>query len=359
MKKIVLRSLSLLLSLVMLVPLFAGCSKVETKACISYGDQSVSRAIFQYLCSVEKTNYLYEAYGIDSSTVSSSQLQDNASIWSAKSADGVTVAEELKMEVIESVEISLYLAAYAVSQGYSLTAEQKKLIQEDFDEIVASFETKSAFNEHMAQYGTDYDQILQYNYIQNLAWQGNELLFGEGGKMAINEESAKKYFKDRYITADCIFINTKNKTYPNGKTVILPASEKEEKENLATDLFARIQAGEDFAELCLEYSDLAVTEEVAKSGYTFEEGGMGGGEVEKKAFEMKEGEFARVDTADGVYLLRKNALNMEYFENSKDTIIEKLVNAKKLSLVLEVMDQFEIDDEYMNSLDISALLHMV
>ena len=52
-------------------------------------------------------------------------------------------------------------------------------------------------------------------------------------------------------------------------------------------------------------------------------------------------------------------MNQEYFENSKEDIVEKLVNAKKLSLVLEVMDNFVIDDEYLSGLDISALLHMV
>ncbi len=359
MKKQIRLLTCLLLVLTTLLPTLAGCSSVEKSACISYGELSVSRAIFRYLCSVEKTNYLYEAYGLDSTKVSSSQLQDNAALWSAKAKDGTTVATSLKMEVIESVQTSLYLAQYAISQGYELSAEQKKAIQADFDEIVASFETKKKFNEHMAKYGTDYDQILQYNYIQNLAWQGNELLFGEGGKMAIGTENAKKYFKDQYITVDCLFINTKNKTYPNGKTVILPEAEKKEKEDLAASVFAALQAGEDFSALCLEHSDIPVTEESARAGYTFREGGFVNAEAEKKAFEMKEGELCRVDTDEGVYLLSRKALDMDYYEKDQDAIIETLVNAKKLALVLDEKDGYTLDQEYLDSLDISALSHMV
>lgn len=359
MKKTIVRIFAILLCLATLLPSMASCSSVQKKACISYGDFSISQAIFQYLCSVEKTNYLYEAYGLDSSKVSSGQLQDNAAIWSAKSADGLSVADNLKMEVLESVEISLYLAAYAVSQGYELSAEQKKAIKADFDEVVSAFETKKKFNEHMAKYGTDYDQILEYNYIQNLAWQGNELLFGEGGKMEITSESAKKYFKDRYITVGCIFINTKNKTYPNGKTVVLPAAEKEEKEALADSVFQKMQQGEDFAALCLEYSDQTVTEEAAADGYTFEKGGFVNADAESKAFEMKEGEFARVDTSEGVYLLYRKALDQDYFTQGEEKIIDTLVNAKKLALVLDVTESFVIDKEYVDGLDISALQHMV
>ena len=86
MKKMRISLTALLLALVMLSScLMTSCSKSEPV--LTYKGETVSCAIFQYLCSQKKTDYLYEAYGVDKSSVSSSQLQDNASIWIASAAN--------------------------------------------------------------------------------------------------------------------------------------------------------------------------------------------------------------------------------------------------------------------------------
>ena len=96
MKKMRMTLTALCLVLATLCSLFAtGCAAGGKKA-ISYKDEVISAAVFQYLCSQKKTDYLYEAYGLNKSSVSSSQLQDNASIWQATSAEGSSVADTLK-----------------------------------------------------------------------------------------------------------------------------------------------------------------------------------------------------------------------------------------------------------------------
>lgn len=329
-------------------------------AAVRYEDYEISQALFQYLCCLEKTGYLYEAYGVDSSQVSSSQLEDNEMIWEAQDASGTSVADALKADVLEDVQRLLYFQKYAADQGYVLGDEQKKTIKEGLNEMISQFDDKRAFNKEMKKYGIDYDEMYNYYLIQSLAAKGEDLLFGEDGTMKVTEEAAKKYYNDKYVTVGCIFINTKNKTFPNGKVVVLPADEKAAKEALAADVFSRAQAGEDFDALAAEYSDQpSITLEKSQEGYTFTTGGFVNGDAENRAFSMKKGEIARVDTDGGVYILQRRALNASYYENASEEILEQLTDLKKYSLINGVAEEFEMNEEFLNSLDIKALPHVV
>jgi foldase protein PrsA len=359
MKKVMKKMTALLLLCATLLVLASSCSGVDTSYAVRYGSGEVSKALFQYLCSMEKTTYLYELWKVDSSTYSAGQLQDNPAFWSAATADGTTLADDLKLRVLQKVQIYLYMQQHAKNQGYSLSADQKKTIEQEFNKNILSFGTKGAFNEYMAQYGVNYDQIILYNELQSLAYQGNELLFGETGSMRISEDSAKRYFDKNYITVSCIYINTKNKTYPNGKNVILPPEEMEEKINLAKNLLARAQSGEDFTALVKEYSDLTSADAMAEKGYTFEKGGFVNPDAEARAFTMNTGEIVSVETDKGVYIIRRDALDQTYFSTEKESIRTTLEEAKKLSLILDAKDSFEMDEEFMNGLDIANLPHLV
>lgn len=360
MKKKMTKLISFCLALILLVLPLSACSNVDTDAAVEYGKQEISRAIFQYLCSQKKTSYLYEAYGVDSSQLSSSQLQDNAMIWTAVDANGSTVADSLKMEVLEDVQRLLYFKQYALDQGYVLTDEIKKEIKKQFNDMIFQFDDKKAFNKAMKPYGIDYDELFVYYQTQSLAAKGEDLLFGEDGAMKVTEETAKKFFEDKYITVGCIFINTKNKTFPNGKVVVLPADEKKAKEELADSVYDRALAGENFDALCVEYSDQGtITEEKAKEGYTFTTGGFVNSEVEKKAFEMKKGDIVRVDTDGGVYIVQRRVLNASYFESEAANITNQIAEMKKYTLVGGELEKFVVDEDFLENLDIVSLPHVV
>lgn len=348
----------LFLAMTLLVlPALSACGNAS--AAVSFEKESVSTKVFQYLCSMKKTDYLYEAYGVTSSTISSSQLQDNPSIWSATAEDGTTVADTLKSEVLDEVKLFLYLSDYAKEQGYVLGSAEKKMVRDEFDKILINYGSKAEFNRAMKQYGVNYDAILEYNYLQALAYQGLELLFGASGSMKISDGAVEKYFKNNYATASCIFINTKTKTYSNGKVVGLPEEEKAAKEKLATEIFDRAKAGEDFAFLALTYSDQAITEEDARAGYTFEKGGFVNAEAEKAVFEMKNGQISRVDTDGGVYILCRKPLNESGFEEAKSAIRSQLEDVKKYALVSEVEDKYKLNTDFLNELNIASIPHVV
>lgn len=360
MKKRMKKILCLCLAMIFVALPLCACGGVDTGAAVSYEKLKVSRAIFQYLCCLEKTSYLYEAYGVDPSQVSTSQLEDNPMIWTAVDATGTSVSDSLKTDVLEEVQRLLYFKKYAQDQGFVLSDESKKSIKESFNQMISQFEDKKAFNKEMKKYGIDYDEMFEFYQMQSLASKGEDLLFGENGKMKVSEETAKQYFNDKYVTIGCIFINTKNKTFPNGKVVALPADEKAAKEKQADSVMSRVLAGEDFDTLCVENSDQdIITLEKAKEGYTFTDGGFVNSDVEKKAFEMKNGDIARVDTDGGVYILQRRVLNSSYFESESEIIISQIAELKKYSLVNAEAENFKMDEDFLNGLDIVALPHVV
>lgn len=358
MKKIRIRALCLALLFALVCPLFASCSGVEEKAAVSYEGEEVSCAVFQYLCCLKKTDYLYEAYGVSSSTVSSSQLQDNAAIWSAQAEDSTTVAETLKSDVLSQVELLLYFQDVAKSRGYALGTEEKKLVQKEFDKFVAKFDSKKAFEQEMKKYGVDYDQMLAYQCLQTLAYQGEELLFGENGSMKISSDAAKAYFRENYVTASYVFINTKNKTYANGKTVVLPEEEKEAKKGLADEVYQKALAGEDFAALVRSFSDKTVSDKEAQNGVTFRKGSFSA-EAEKTLLTLKAGEIARADTEEGVYIFCRKNLDLSAFDGEKDGILEQMEQTKKDDLLAAAKDKFRVDEAFVASLDVSSLTFVV
>ena len=349
--KNVLRSLSLLLSLLLLTSALASCGGKDDA--VRYGDFGISRAIFQYQCCIDKTSYLYEAYGTTSERTSSSQLQDLPAIWAMEDAEGNTVADTLKKGVLERLEWMLYLEQYAKDRGYTLNEDDKAKVKNDLNKLVQNFETKSEFNKTMKNYGINYDKLYDYYLHQAQASLGNYLLFGEGGAMEISEDAARSYFEKNYITAGVIYINNVNKTYANGKTVYLPEGEKQEKTALAEDLYQRLLDGEDFAALYRQYSD---RQDANGDTYTFTHGEFGVDEAEEAAFALSVGKVAKVETDKGVFLIIRRGLNNAYFENEKETITTALEESKKAEIMAGLT--FRVDQDYVDSLSVADLVYV-
>ena len=357
-KKILLRPVAAILSLVLLCCSFVGCA--AKKDVVRYENLAVTSDIFNYLCSLKKTEYLYDAYQLSPSDVSSSQLQDNELIWATKDVDNVTVADHLKMAVLEEVQSLLYFAHIAVEQGYTLNSEQIKILENGFKKnIVSQFETKKEFNDYMKNYGITYDGMLEYYKLQTLAEQGTELLFGEAGTAKVSDEAAKAHFNKSYITMSAIFINTKNKTYPNGKVVLLPESEKAEKLRLVEETASRLAAGEDFAALCEEVSDAKVSRDEAEKGATILKGSHSVSIVNDKLVEMKTGEYTRVDVDDGVYFIKRLSLDNSYFESEKEALVEEVEALKRADMIAQKFEQFVIDEAFVEAIDVAKMAFVV
>lgn len=82
-------------------------------------------------------------------------------------------------------------------------------------------------------------------------------------------------------------------------------------------------------------------------------------QAEKKVWEMKTGEVARVDTDGGVYILYRKPLNPDYFEQVKEVIRTELEEVKKFAIVNKVEKEFKVNEKFLNELNIQEIPHVV
>ena len=352
MKKTTIRFLALALALCLLLPALSSCG--SGGAAVRYKDFSLSKAIFQYQCSMDKTTYLYEANNTTREKTPTSQLQDVPAIWAMEDADGTSVADTLKNEAVAKMKWLLYLEQYAKDHGGTLTAEQKSSVQNSLNEFIKkNFKTKDEFNKAMKPYGITYNDMLEYNYHQGLASLGSDLLFGEKGEKAITDASLKAYFEKNYLTCSFVYINDQTKTLPNNKTVHLSDSEKTEKRALADSLYERALAGEDVGELYRTYSDRKTGEEGVT--YTFARGTLGNEEAEAALADLNVGAITKVTTTHGIFILQRRSLNEAWFTQEKETIREALEEEKKQEILTGDDAAFQVDQSFVDGIDIATL----
>ena len=124
------RSFIRILSLLMIPALLAGLVSCGAKGdvALKYRDFEISTAIFQYLCCMDKTSFLYEANRTTSEKTSASQLTDVPAIWAMVDDNGKSVGDTLKDGVLDKLRWMLYLEQYATDQCYTLTDEDKASI---------------------------------------------------------------------------------------------------------------------------------------------------------------------------------------------------------------------------------------
>lgn len=356
MKKIMFRIISLALATVLTALTLTSCG-VDTKKAVSYEDYALTRAIFQYLCCLKKTENLYELYQLSPESTSSRALQDNEAFWTATDENGKTLGETLKEDVLQDVKELLYLEQIAKNASLTLTDAEKKEIRAQFDKLLTSYRDKKELNEAMKQYGVDYDELLSYTYHQNLAHQGRTLLFGKGGSARVTDAAVQKRFEDSFFAVQYLYLNHKNKTYPNGKTVVLPDSESAAKQKEADDLMARLAAGEDLITLCAQFTESA--DPAAATGLVLEKGTFGDAAAEQ-AFLASDGkQVEKVVTDRGIYLFLRQPLPGAPTDDQQNALRETLEEEKLKEQILAAGSDFSVNESFIASLDIAALPHVI
>ncbi len=382
-----------ILAAALLLTALSSCSSFSSKKIVEYKDQSATEAVFRYLCCLEKTQFLYEAYKTDSSKTSASSLQDNAALWTMKDENGVTVGDTLKEQVLNRLKILLYLAQAASDAGYSLSASDKTKIKGELDSLASNFDTKKEFNKVLAEYGVNYDLLYEYYLLQGLASIGKYMLFGDGGKFAPTDARVQSYYDSHYFTFNFIYINNCNKTYPNGKTVVLTEEEKAAKNALIEELADKVAVlnGEKpaptvepvtsepatsepstseptepatrepeeitFESVCRAYSE-RFTEDTIANGMTYRMGTFPIAALEKAVLEAEEGKFVRVDVEkDGVYFVTRLPLDQTKLSTERSSVETELEEIDEQGLTDSAAADFDVDEDVFASVVVADLKH--
>jgi len=330
-------SIALILALSFIALFLCSCSSVSSSPVITYKGISVKEGAFSYSVSQTKTSYILYLTGAD--TVA--DIEDIPALWGfAPAEDGLTIGQVVMDEIIASQKMILFFAAYANENNITLTAEEKNKVKSDMDSsIEKNFKSKAVFEEAVKVYGIDYDMLKEYNELQLLAAKARDIYFSEDGTDVITDEDMNKYYEENYYTTQHIFINNKSVSMTDDT----PLSEEKaaEKTALAESIMKQIEEGADMDGF-LSMTDEEL-EDVKDQTITFSAYEIGFEEYVNAASSSKTGEIKKIETAGGIYIIKKLDLDKEHFDTYKENIRSLISEERAKKAIAERDSEFIID----------------
>ena len=247
---------ALLLAVLMLVPVIAGCGE-EPVSAITFRDTSISENEYCYMMSYYKGLYLYNYFG---------KTSDDPTIWTSELADGVTIGDYLGALTVSNIMSAAVYIDLFDEYGLTLTNEEINSVDQYIDGLISKLGSKSALNSALSAFGANIDAMRKVKIDSLKVTELQEHLYGENGIYAATEEEIDAYYNENYYRTKFIFIS-KTLEYERGEngeykkndegdivTREMTAEEKTAKEALFKDIEARIASGEDFETLLKEYT---------------------------------------------------------------------------------------------------------
>lgn len=335
---------------VLVVLSLCACSKSPVIA--SYEGQSLNSAMYALHLAIEKRaieEYYYYASGMD--------ISSTPAFWDEiyDEKNGLTWADYVEAEFCNM----LIAMQFCKEHGLNVTDES---VSAEIDSLIESYiETagsKDLLNLELAEYGADYDMLVEYlNYYQYINVMRDYL--STDGTLAVSDDEVIDYLSD-YYNYDYIFFNTLDE---NNKAIVfeditteqaeeyfhsnyvtvkhilyltndLDDDKKQEKKEKAEANLAAIQAG------TAAFSDFEDDNEDSNIEYTFTYGTMVS-QFEEAAYDMEVGETRVVETAYGYHLMLKEELDSEKFEEIESDVKAAMSSQRIKAQAKELLDKIK------------------
>ncbi|MBO7216588.1 MAG: peptidylprolyl isomerase [Clostridia bacterium] len=312
-------------ALLCVVLMLSLCACSNSPVIATYEGMSLDSSMYALHLAVEKRavqEYLYYYYQMD--------ISNTPAFWDEYyDADNkITWTDYINTEFCNMLVAMKFCKDHGISvKDESAAADIEKLAQ-DYIETAGS---KDLLNIELAEYGADYDMLVEYlrsyQYISLMQeylvsdgtlavsdaeileylsdyWNFDYILFetiDSAGKPIVDkditDEQAKDFFLSNYVTVKHVLYLTQN----------LSDDKKADKKAKAEAALTAIQSGEK------AFEDFKKDNEDSNIEYTFTYGEMVS-EFEKAAFEMEPGETRVVETAYGYHLMMKEELDVSAFD---------------------------------------------
>ena len=355
MKTKILKSLSLFLALSLLVVSTVACAKKNAKTAMEYkiGDKAVSTAgISLYSLVTAVVNF---QLGADALTP---EMWDMAYQQGNDTTVRDIVAAQTK-SYLKGLLQAEYLCDYAY--GIGLSDEQKDSVTKYMQTLVSSFGSEKELDNFLSTYGADREALEKYMTLVVKQDTLYKSFYSEGG-LRYNEVDGRKeeYFGENFHIADHILIKYSGGLKDDGTEIPLSDEQKAEKRDMAKALYNEIVNGvRDFDSALGEYN-----EDTYKLGYpfgyfvpeTFYWSGISQ-DVQDAVCEMKEGEMRFVDTDEGAYIIRKNAMDTSLYASngSFETYLESTLSQEDFLAECEKADGVVIYEDVTGDVDASKI----
>lgn len=337
-----------LLCAVLMLSLCA-CNSVDIA---TYEGLSLDSSMYALHLAVEKRaieEYMYYYYEVDISSI--------PAFWDEyyDEENQITWTDYIQTEFCNMLVAMKFCKDHGISvTDESISSEIDDLVQDYIDEAGS----KDLLNLELAEYGADYDMLVEYlrsyQYISLMQdylvsdgtlaasdaevmeyladyWNFDYILYqtvDSSNKPLVDEditdEQAEEFFLSEYVTVKHILYLTQN----------LSEEKQTEKKNKAESALAAIQSGEK------EFDDFTSDNEDSNIQYTFTYGEMVS-EFENAAYEMEAGETRVVKTAYGYHLMLKEELDEAAFDDMKDDVKAALTASRIKAKAQEMLEKLE------------------
>ncbi|NLY43934.1 MAG: hypothetical protein GX066_08205 [Clostridiaceae bacterium] len=256
--------------------------------------------------------------------------------WEGKVEDvpAKELAKQITLNSIKEFKVLLSKAKEAGTKLDDSEIEATNQQLETFIQMLGDGETGKQEFERM--YGVSVDEVYKINPDIALVQKFNHEKMHE---LEPTEEEARKFYEDNIeyyelvTVRHILFLTTDAET---GEP--LPQDKQDEAKKKAEDILARINAGEDMAELAKEYSEDPGSKDNGGE-YTFGKGEMVE-EFENWAFNAKVGDTGIVKTEYGYHVMKLEKILG--YDDVKDLVREEL-RAKKFT---ELVEEWKSDPKY-------------
>ncbi len=298
--------------------LFVDGEKIDISTVMTVGENEISFDLFRYFYVSNKTS-------IDGG---------DSSIWATESEEIAGVSETL-LEVTKQNVLSMQaIAILAAENNIELSQENMDLVDEELEYALSQFESEEEFNSWLTM------QNMTEEVYRTLI--SNTLLLSEVIEQIYAQEITEDVL-ETFVHAQHILISKTDETATSDDA----SSEARDPQEVAQEVLQRAQDGEDFDALIKEFNeDYGQPAE----GYYFTYGEMVQ-EFEDAAYALEENEISDiVETTYGYHILRKLPMEESYIEeNLFSLMVGTQAEAELNNLITEMMA--DLDVEYDENFD--------
>ena len=342
----------------------ASCAKDTSVAVMTLGDFEISANKYNYWASTSKANILS----------SYTDTKDTAEFWAGEYESGMSYSEYFDSLILDDVKKILACQKIYNDERLSLSDEARATIDEGIAMLISEYAggKKDVMNASLAPYGANVDILSEIYTMEAKRECVFEYLYGEGGKLELDDAALEEYYKNNFVHIQIIYVNDKYEyvldadgkytTNTDGTYATRALSEEAKAEKAATieAVTSALEAGEDFDALYEKHSEM----KSYPGGYYFSpDMSYSAGvfyELCEASKEMSLGEWTAYDSASGTYIIKlleneegawKADVNGDFFADFESTA----ARAAFSEYLSAMFGDIKVDSEYIEKYSVSKV----
>lgn len=359
--------ISLMLVLACVLPLASCKAEDNSPAALSYGSHTMSEAVYSYLASSSKGNYIRTYSDLDNSKDGyGKKLNDDSDM---------TVGEYLDSLTLNNAKMTLAAAKLFDDYGLSISGEEKKSIKAYVDDLVKEYADgdKKMFNGLLSAYGINTDFLTDIYVEEAKSTAVYNYLYGAEGKGKLSIAQLNEFLDENYVHFQMIYVNNayENVTDESGnyvfdddgyvKTEPLPKDKKEKKDAVIAKCEKLLSEGTDFQEVYEKYSEITDYE---YGWYLSPAGDYDDPMFVQIAIEAKGldfGEYKKMDTETGCCIIYRvenetKAWEDPSYEDFFTDFKESANSAAYTEKLTSMFDEIEVKEEIITKYSVADIL---